>query len=135
MSSRQHRITFSKLVNEPWFIDASHRLRDLDNAAAYTITDVEEAWLERRVGAKQRARVDGIQLSALGIYRDGTMVGGLLNKDPDADPPAGNDYYLLVPVAIKASEEYGGDEAGIVLEVDVTIAANWKTAPALTATE
>lgn len=132
MSSRTTRLIFTKLVNEPWFIDASHRLRDREGDAAYTITAVTEAWLEKRVGTRpeQCDRVEGITLSSAAVYRDGTMVGGIAEADPDAEPPAGSGYKLLVSVVITATDEYGGGQAGMVLEADMTIAANAVTAPA-----
>lgn len=73
MTSRTTRLIFTKLVNEPWFIDAAHRLRDREGNVAYTITAVTEAWLEKRVRTRPEewARVQGLTLSSLAIYRAG----------------------------------------------------------------
>ena len=53
MIATNHRIVFTKLADEPWFIDAAHELRDVDNDVAYTITSIADAsddvWLEKRV--------------------------------------------------------------------------------------
>lgn len=127
------RITFTKLVDEPWFIDGAHKLRDLDNAAGYTITEIVDVWMERRVTTKPTETwelVDGLTFANRAIYRSGTMPGGTLTADPDAEPGAGIEYRLFVEVVITATAEYGGGEAGMILEADVTISPNATTAPA-----
>lgn len=129
---RSMRLVFTKLADEPWFIDAAAKLRDLDNDAAYTITSVVDAWLEKRATTNPETweAVTGLTIANEAIYRSGTMVGGTLTADEDADPPAGSNYRLIVECVITATAEYGGGNAGMVLEADVAITPNATTAPA-----
>lgn len=129
--ARPQRLVFTKLADEPWFIDGAAKLRDLDNDVAYTITSIVDSWLEKRVTTNPETweAVAGVTLANEAIYRSGTMVGGTLTADEDADPAAGSDYRLLVEVVITATAEYGAGTAGMVLEADVTITPNATTAP------
>lgn len=129
---RPRRLVFTKLANEPWFVDAAQKLRDLDNDAGYTITSIVDVWMEQRTqtGPEKWAVVEGLTFANEAIYRSGTMVGGTLTKDADADPGAGDNYRVLVEVVITATAEYGGGAAGTVLSFDCTIEPNATTAPA-----
>lgn len=133
---RDARLTFTKLADEPWFLDAARELRDLDNDVAYTITAVTtpatDVWLEKRVSKTPETweAVAGITFDNVAIYRSGTMVGGTVDADLDAAPPAGSDYRLFVRCEITATAEYGAGVTGKVLWADVTILPSAVTAPA-----
>lgn len=130
--SRKRRLTFTKLVDEDFYIDASHKLRDLDNDASHTITSITTAWMEKRVSTNPEtwAEVDGLEFSSLQILRSGTMVGGIVDKDADTDPAPGDGYRVMVECEKTATAEYGGQASGVLLSFDCTIDYNATTAPA-----
>lgn len=120
--------TFTKLLDEPFFIRCRDGLRDPDTGVQVaTITSIDTQRLERRIGATDTYEVavaaDGF--ANLQILDDGdfgaSMIAGTLSADRDTDPAPGLGYVLVIECTITFTAEFGGGTAGRVFRRDARI--------------
>lgn len=128
--------TFTKLVDEPWFIECRKNLVR-NGVQVATITSLNTARIERRVGTNPTETweivFEGSDLTSLQILDDGdhtdSMIAGILNADRDTDPPPGSDYMIVCECTIQFTAEFGRGEAGRVFRRRARIVPGAVTAP------
>lgn len=133
-SSATHVAT--KLVEEPWFVEGRYIL-SRDGVQVATIIEIEEVRLERRTSTDPETwevvfeddDFSSLQVLDDGAYTD-TIAAGILEADPDDDPPPGSGYMLIVVCRITFTAAYGGHTCGKVFRRPWKIPASALTAPA-----
>lgn len=128
--------TATKLVDETWFIDGRHIL-SRDGVQVASVLEVVDTWLERRTADDPEAWeivFDAASFSSLQSIDDGafedSIVGGILEADPDDDPPPGSGYMLYARCRIQFTAAYGSHTCGKVFRRPWRIPASALTAPA-----
>lgn len=138
MSVRATKHTFTKLVDEPFFIRCGENLTDDDGNQVATISSIDTQRLERKVTESPETEtwevaVDSSGFSTMQILADGSyssaMIGGVLTADPDTAPAPGEDYMLVVECTIAFVAGYGGGSAERVFRRPARIAPSASTAP------
>jgi len=135
MSRTAH--TFTKLVDEPFFIQCADLLKAPDGSQVATITSVDTIRLELRETKTPETwsvAVAAGGFSSLQVLDDGgftdAMIAGLMTADRDATPAPGEDYMLVAECTITFGAEFGGGAAGKVFRRPARIVAGSVTAPA-----
>jgi hypothetical protein len=133
-SPAQH--TATKLVDEQWFVEG-WAILSRDGVQVATIDEIVETWMERRTATDPETweEVFGDEdFSSEQVLNDGdytdSMLGGILDADPDDDPPPGSGYMLYVNCRITFTAAYGAHTCGKVFRRPWRIPASALTAPA-----
>lgn len=129
--------TATKLVEEPWFIEGRQILtRDGVQVATILSTPAPTVRIERRTDEDPEAweiAFDEGRFGSLQVLADGGVTGsmpaGILEADPDDDPPPGRGYMMLVICRITFTVAYGGHTCGKVFRRPWKIPASALTAP------
>lgn len=135
--SRIH--VFTKLKDEPFFIQCSDRLTQPDGTQAATITSIDTQRLEKRQTEDPETWSEVVAeggFSSMQILDDpksgftDDMIGGLLTADRDDDPADGEGYRIIIECTVTFVAALGGASTGMVFRRDARIAAGSVTAPA-----
>lgn len=130
--SRDSIHTFTKLVDEPFFLECGKLLTHRGVQVA-TILTVDRVRIERMTRSKpERWEIafdsdpDEGQptITDVQVLDDGAMVAGILEADPDDSPPPGKDYMILAECTIQMTQEYGGATVGRVFRRRAQIPAS-----------
>lgn len=130
--------TFTKLVDEPFFISCRDNLKDPSSGVQVaTITSIDTVRLERRVTADPETWEEAVAFagfSSLQILDDGSftdaMIAGILDADRDADPAPGDHYMLVAECTIAFTAAYGAGTGKKLFRRPARIAYGSVTAPA-----
>lgn len=131
--------TFTKLKNEPFFVQCAANLTQPDGTQAGTITSIDTIRLEKRVGNKPETWSEAVASSGfsdLQILTDPSsslssdMIAGVLTADRDADPEDGDGYMIVAECTVTLVAGLGGGSVGMVFRRPARIAAGSITAPA-----
>lgn len=130
--------TFTKLVDEPFFISCGANLRDpRTGAQVATIQSIDTIRLERRTSTDPEAWESAVAasgFSSLQVLDDGSvtdaMIAGVLDADPDESPAPGGFYMIVAECTIVFGPAYGGGTTERVFRRRARIPASALTAPA-----
>jgi hypothetical protein len=129
--------TFTKLVDEPFFIVCTENLKTLAGTQAGRITSIDTIRLEKRTSSGPEQWEEAVAAAGFGslqTHDDGTFVdtiiGGLLTADRDDDPAPGDGYMIVVECTVTLEAELGGGTVSKVFRRPARIVAGSVTAPA-----
>lgn len=134
--ARQTVITFTKLVDEPFFIECTDNLRTRSGAQAGRITSIDTIRLEKRESTDPEEWSVAVAVGGFGslqVHDDGsfidTIIGGILTADRDASPAPGEGYMLVAECTVTLEAGLGGGTVERVFRCPARIAATQITAP------
>ena len=135
--ARQTVVTFTKLVDEPFFIVCSDNLKTLGNAQAARIASIDSIRLEKRETTDPEEWSVAVAVGGFGslqVHDDGsfvdTIIAGILTADRDAAPAPGDGYMLVAECTVTLEAGFGGGTVEKVFRCPARIAATQVTAPA-----
>lgn len=130
--------TFTKLVDEPFFIQCEDRLKQPDGTQAATITSIDTQRLEQRDSSDPETWSEAVastgfsNMQILGDadgFDNADMVAGVLTADRDDVPPDGDGYMVVVECTVTLVAALGGGSHGMVFRRPARIVAGLVTAP------
>lgn len=131
--------TFTKLKDEPFFIQCGDRLKQPDGTQAATITSIDTQRLENKTSddpVEWSEAVPSTGFSSMQILGDPSgfdnadMIGGILDADRDDVPADGDGYMIVVECTVTLVAALGGGSHGMVFRRPARIVAGSVTAPA-----
>lgn len=137
--ARQAVLTFTKLKNEPFFVQCAESLRGPSNnpIQAATITSIDTIRLERQTSVSLDTWEEAVAVSGFGnlqILDDGTftdaMIAGTLTADRDASPAPGEAYRIVAECTIQFVVAFGSASTGKVFRAPARVVSGSITAPA-----
>lgn len=136
--ARQAVLTFTKLKDEPFFIQCAESLRGPRNnpIQAATITSIDTIRLERQVSVALDTWEEAVAYAGfanLQVLDDGTftdaMIAGTVTADRDASPAPGEAYRIVAECTIEFVAAFGSSSTGKVFRAPARIVAGSITAP------
>lgn len=129
--------TFTKLVDEPFFIQCADNLKTPAGAQAGHITSIDTIRLEKRTQdspEQWEVAVAAGGFSSLQTHDDGsfvdTIIAGIMTADRDAAPAPGDKYMIVAECTVTLEAALGGGVVEKVFRRPARIVHGSVTAPA-----